>query len=518
MPRRCGNRSRDFNVQPQHPSQSGRFLTFHVGAQLYALRSEDVLEVIRMPAVARVPQGPPALLGIGNLRGAVLPIASLRQLLGMPAVADGASTRAIVLDVGAPIAVLVDAVAALESATEEQIDTRPKEVGAEGAERLLGVLSLTADRGAAKILDIGAMLQAAFSSRGRAPPRDAAPAATVQLRAESHAAEASETLVTFDVAGQEFALPLTDVQEILPAPESITALAHSEAVVVGLTAVRDTLLPLLSLRALLGFPSKQASPDRDKVVVVRIGGARIGLLADRARAVMAADLRLLDPVPRALAARTGGESRIRSVYRAEAGRRLISILSPQQLFRDDVMQRLATEQRSQGSDDEPAEPIAHGELTFLVFRLGDDELGLPIEAVVEVARVPEQITRLPKAPKFLEGVVNLRGEILPVIDQRRRFDMPPLDGVEGRRLIVAKTERHRAGIIVDGVSGVLRSGVGAVEPAPQLTDDTSRLIRGVINLPASNRIVLLLEPTELLTRAEQGLLDKFEAQRRRTGA
>ena len=505
-------------MQPQHQFRSGRFLTFQVCGQLYALRSEDVLEVIRMPAVARVPQGPPALLGIGNLRGAVLPIAGLRQLLGKAAAADGASARAIVLDIGAPIAVLVDAVSALEYAAAEQIDTGPKEVGADGGERLLGVLAVARDKEVAKILDIKAMLEAAFSSRGRALPRDTKPRGTAQARDETRAAEETETLVTFDVAGQEFALPLTDVEEIIPAPASVTALAHSEAVVLGLTAVRDTLLPLLSLRALLGFPLQQTAPDREKVLVVKVAGARVGLVADRARAVMAAEIRLLDPVPPALAARTGGESRIRAVYRAEAGRRLISILSSQQLFRDDVMQKLAAEQRSQNGQDLAAEPSAAHELTFLVFRLADDEFGLPIETIAEVARVPDQITRLPKTPKFLEGVVNLRGEVLPVIDQRRRFDMPPLAKLDGRRLVVVKTERHRAGVIVDGVSGVLRSSPGAIEPAPQLTDETSRLVRGVINLPASSRIVLLLDPMELLTRAEQGLLDKFEAQQHRTGA
>ncbi len=507
-------------MQSQNQFHSGRFLTFHVGGQLYALRSEDVLEVIRMPAVARVPQGPPALLGIGNLRGAVLPIAGLRELLGKAPVADSSSARAIVLDIGAPIAVLVDAVAALEYVSEEQIDTRPKEVGADGAERLLGVLAVAKDKEVAKILDLKTMLEAAFASRGRARPRDARPRATAPAQAgdERRGAEATETLVTFDVAGQEFALPLTDVEEIIEAPTSVTALAHSEAVVLGLTSVRDTLLPLLSLRTLLGFPSQQTAPDREKVLVVRVGGTRVGLVADRARAVVAAEMKLLDPVPPALAARTGGESRIRAVYRAEAGRRLISILSSQQLFRDDVMQKLAAEQRSQSGPEEPVEPIAQQELTFLVFRLGDDEFGLPIDAVVEVARVPEQITRLPKTPKFLEGVVNLRGEVLPVVDQRRRFDMPPLAKADGRRLVVVKTERHRAGLIVDGVSDVLRSSANAVDPAPELTDDTSRLVRGLINLPSSGRIVLLLDPMELLTRAEQGLLDKFEAQRQRTDA
>jgi len=159
------------------------------------------------------------------------------------------------------------------------------------------------------------------------------------------------------------------------------------------------------------------------------------------------------------------------------------------------------------------------ELIVLVFRLGDDEFGIPIDAVVEVAQVPTQITRVPKTPKFLEGVVNLRGEVLPVVDQRRRFDLPKLEKDEARRLVVVKTERHRAGLIVDRVSDVLRTDRENVAPPPELTDDkTSRLVRGVINLQKANRIVLLLDPTELLTRTEQNLLDTFQAHNKKANA
>ena len=151
------------------------------------------------------------------------------------------------------------------------------------------------------------------------------------------------------------------------------------------------------------------------------------------------------------------------------------------------------------------------ERQFVVFRLGEDEFGLPIEAVNEVARVPDQITRLPKAPKFLEGVVNLRGEVLPVVDQRRRFDMPAAPQQGARRLVVVRTERHRAGLIVDSVSEVLRCFAADIEPAPDLTNEAVRLVNGVINLETAGRMVLLLDPGELLTRAERGLLDAFQA-------
>src|SRR5580692_11194171 len=135
-------------------SSSNRFLTFRVAEQLYALRSEDVAEVIRVPVVARVPQGPAALLGLANLRGSVLPVAGLRELLGKPPAPQLPTARAIVLDAGAPVALVVDSVAALESVDAGQIETRQAQVGAEGAEKLIGGFATGPDKEVAKILDI----------------------------------------------------------------------------------------------------------------------------------------------------------------------------------------------------------------------------------------------------------------------------------------------------------------------------------------------------------------------------
>jgi purine-binding chemotaxis protein CheW len=493
---------------------AGRFLTFRVDAQLYALASAQVTEVIRVPEVARVPQAPAALLGVANLRGSVLPVASLREMLGRKSETGLATERAIVLDVGAPIAIVVDSVATLETASAEQIQTQQNELGAEGAEKLIGAFAL-ADKQVAKILDIKALLETAFASRARGKRQDRHGASAArQERETTKATQAqTQTLVTFEVAGQEFALPVDIVQEILPAPSSVTAVARADAVVLGMTSVRDTLLPLLSLRTLLGFSGKpSSSDDREKVIVLKMGATHVGLVADRARAIIAADVDLVEPMPPVLAARAGGESRIKAVYRGEGGRRLISILSPEQLFREDVMQRLAAgSHATQKAGNVQATATAGKELIFLVFRLGDDEFGLPIDTVVEVAQVPEQITRIPKTPRFLEGVVNLRGEVLPVVDQRRRFDMPKLEATEGRKLVVIRTQRHRAGLIVDSVSDVLRTSEHNVEPPPELTEATSRLVHGVVNLAAAKRLVLLLDPTELLTRAEQSLLDSFQA-------
>jgi purine-binding chemotaxis protein CheW len=182
------------------------------------------------------------------------------------------------------------------------------------------------------------------------------------------------------------------------------------------------------------------------------------------------------------------------------------------LFRDDIMQRISNQ--SARTKPLPAKSASDGDdqAQFVVFRLAGEEFCLPIEAVDEVALVPEMTTRIPKTPKFLEGVVNLRGEVLPVIDQRKRFDLPSFQGEkQRRRLIVVRTGKHRAGLIVDEVANLLRFSIKSIEPSPELADDGTRLIRGVINLPESNRIIMVLDPEELLSRAERGLLDKFRS-------
>jgi purine-binding chemotaxis protein CheW len=499
-----------------------RFLTLGTNGQLYALAAVEVAEVIRLPPVARVPQAPKGLLGLANLRGTVLPVASLRGLLGLPERAEvetGAASLAIVLDGAAPVALAVDSVGALVSVEPDQIEKRQAELAAKPGERLKGAFATTAaseEKGAvAKILDISALIAGAFVQQDRTGRRQVLTDSAGREKAEE-TADDRQRLVSFDIADQEYAFPLESVLEVVDAPEMLAALPATEELVLGVTPFRDTLLPLLSLRGLLGFP-QGARNGREKVVVARVGGALVGLLADRMRTIFPADPGLIEKIPPVLAARAGGESRIAAIYRGDGGRRLVSLLSPEQLFREDVMQRLNAGGGATPEDEKSGRRASGEERQFVVFRLGDDEFGLPIEAVNEVARVPDQIARLPKAPKFLEGVVNLRGEVLPVVDQRRRFDMPPLGGQSGRRLVVVRTERHRAGLIVDSVSEVLRCSASDIEPAPDLTNESVRLVQGVINLEKAGRIVLLLDPAELLTRAERGLLDAFEAKKPRAG-
>jgi purine-binding chemotaxis protein CheW len=499
-------------AQETAPSAVGRFLTFRMDRRLFALPAEEVAEVIRMPEVARIPLGPRSLLGVANLRGAVLPVASLRGLLGQATQATTSASRALVLDGAAPVVLTVDSIGSLVSVELARIETDRIELAAEHGERLRGAFSTDGpDREVARILDLKSLLAEAFSPRPRAERHGRAGLSGALAHGRMAARDDGERLVTFEVAGQAFALALDCVREIVSAPADLAVAPHAETLVLGVAPYRDGLLPLLSLRGLLGFARAAAGPS-EKVIVTRIGGVLVGLVADRMRTVITADPDLVEPVPAVLAARAGGETRISAIYRGEGGRRLISILSPEQLFREDVMARLRTRRDSGGDLSAQAEGERIEDRRFLVFRLGPDEFGLPIEAVDEVAEAPAQVTRLPRTPDFLEGVVNRRGEVLPVVDQRRRFDMPPLGHGARRRLIVVRTERLRAGLLVDSVSEVLAAPAAAIEPAPDLTGHDVRLVQGVLNLEQTGRLILLLDPKELLSRTERGLLAAFQGE------
>jgi purine-binding chemotaxis protein CheW len=106
-------------------------------------------------------------------------------------------------------------------------------------------------------------------------------------------------------------------------------------------------------------------------------------------------------------------------------------------------------------------------IQLVTFRLGQETFGVPIGAVQEVVRVPE-VTPVPEAPWFLEGVINLRGRIIPVMDLGRRFRLPPRDRTRATRIVIIDGAGRPAGLIVDAVLEVVRLSQSAVEPPPPM--------------------------------------------------
>jgi|SRR5882724_5005638 len=139
-------------------------------------------------------------------------------------------------------------------------------------------------------------------------------------------------------------------------------------------------------------------------------------------------------------------------------------------------------------------------LQLVSFRVEDEEFGLEILRVQEIIRV-QQLTRVPASPDFIEGVINLRGRVIPVISLRKRFGLgsTPLD--KQTRIIVVEVNGAVLGFMVDAVSEVLRLPTNTVEPAPRLGRVEREYVRGVGKL--DNRLLILLDIDLLMSEAEE---------------
>jgi purine-binding chemotaxis protein CheW len=360
-------------------------------------------------------------------------------------------------------------------------------------------IGAVADDPGVPFIEIDPLLSHAFGDRTAGGTRGRA-GIVADDRSISEAG-ATIALVAFAIGDQEFALPIDQVEEVLRLPGDIAVLPGADAAVLGTVAVRGALLPLLSLAALLGLPGGLAGRGR-RVVVVRVGQHRVGLQVDAMRAVLQIDETLVDPVPAALA-RGSAEARIQAICRLDDGRRLVSVLAADHLLRAELMTHLL--QSGEGEVDHAAADQDDTAEPFLLFRVGEEDFALPLAAVEEVALLPERLTRLPRAPDFVEGVMNLRGRVLPVIDQGRRFRGEATGG-RRRRVIVIRAGELDAGFIVDAVSEVLHVPAYRLRPAPELGDGGARVFDRIANLEEQQRLILIVSPQELLDRAERDLL------------
>lgn len=131
------------------------------------------------------------------------------------------------------------------------------------------------------------------------------------------------------------------------------------------------------------------------------------------------------------------------------------------------------------------------QLQLVTFGIGDEEFGVDILAVQEINRMME-LTRVPQSPPEVEGVINLRGKIIPVLDLRTRFGLPQSERGEQSRIVVVEVHGKILGFIVDRVHEVLRIDSSIVEPAPAMVCSIdSDFIAGVGRL--EDRLLILLD-------------------------
>lgn len=133
---------------------------------------------------------------------------------------------------------------------------------------------------------------------------------------------------------------------------------------------------------------------------------------------------------------------------------------------------------------------------YVIFSLGEEEYGINISHAQEIIRIPEQITKIPNMPAYIDGVFNLRGKVIPIIDLKKRFDFAQTGRNADNRLLVIDLDNMLVGTIVDDVSEVLMIDDASIENLySEIAGIGKNCIQGICNM--GNRLILLLDALKM---------------------
>ncbi len=249
--------------------------------------------------------------------------------------------------------------------------------------------------------------------------------------------------------------------------------------------------------------------EDQRIIVVDANGFVMGLVVDHVNEVLNVMRKLMDPPPMV----TSGGLELEAVAKLQDGDRLIMVLDITNLMRDEKLREIQEESRPESaagdSTAENRDETEHelNEIQLVTFMLGDEEYGVPISQIQEIDRV-SKITKVPKAASFVEGITNLRGEVIPVLDTRQRFDLKTKDSDDRTRVIIVELGGVKTGLIVDSVREVLSLARSDIAPPPEAIHSgvDQQFISGIGKVDSGKRMVVLLDVEKILSKSEQAEL------------
>jgi chemotaxis signal transduction protein len=430
-----------------------QLVSFRVAKEEFAFPMERVREILRVQTPTSVPDVPDYVLGVLTVRGQLLPIIDLRRQLRLQSMAD-------------------------------------EYIGKCGLVRQAFESWLTTLR--SKATDAKHEWNIAASEAFRAWVADFSSSSQVMMDGIARLRALDEKLARSAKQGQQF--------------EYCGDTAGAGACLQDMTAVAAELIS-----ALAEFEQQIAAniQDDQRIVVVDAGGMLLGLVVDHVNEVLQISRKFVDPPP---AIATGDGRDLSGIAKLDEGKRLLLLLDPSQILKQENLQRLcnsageqATQEHGAGQDAGSERNMATSdEVQLVTFTLGDEEYGIPIAQIQEIDRL-SKITKVPKAADFVEGVTNLRGEVVPVVDTRKRFDLGLRAADDHTRIIIADLNGVKTGLVVDSVREVLSLSRTDIAAPPETIQSgiEQQFVSGIGKVDNGKRIIFLLNVEEVLPKNQR---------------
>lgn len=473
---------------------------FKIAEENFGVDIGEVREIIKIPEITRVPKAPEFVEGVINLRGGLLAIVDSRRRFDLEVKEWTDSNRILVVNAeGKMTGIVVDSISEVLSLSENAIEPTPSLIGT-GGEYLKGIGKLQEEGQLINLLNVQKFLSIEgmdeFSENIKSNSGE-----EEKIREDKMDKIVSDEvqLVSFRLGGEEYAVGISEVQEIIRVPK-ITKVPKAPSFVEGVINLREKILPIISLRKKFGLEDIEKT-DSLRVIVVNINGLSTGMIVDSMSEVLRLSKDSIEPPPPILAGLD--VDHLQGIGKLEEGKRLLLLLNLNNflttLERRELSQLSRTKETNIDKDKKRRGKVTEEE-QLVSFKTENEEFGVNVEEVQEIIRLPE-ITRVPQAPFFVEGVINLRGDILPVIDLRKRFDLEATKKTNATRIVVVNVDGKTTGIIVDSVSEVLRLPQDSIEPPPPIIAGIeAKYLRGIGKLDGGKRLIILLNlKKEILT-------------------
>lgn len=443
-------KSRSRVVAEQAAVKELQLVTFLVAREEYAFPIASVREVLRIGAITEVPDEPPYILGILSVRNKLLPVVDLRRLFGLPSLAESLQRE-------------LEDVAAYAHHAGEAFDRHARSGAAWVPD--------TTSTAVARWMD---SLHTASDALGR--------------HYQNLRGLFQRLLQTVCIDSRARNLP--------------TLLEEARAPVASL--VEQIRLKVSECQKLL---AAEVQEDQ-RILVIELGAMPIGILVDRMNQVVRLPEHCIETPPPLLNSEKA--SSLQGIVKLNDGKRLIMLLDQDAMLNSPDLQDLYSASCASKEAEERTCAVEdllcnNDFLQLVTFRLGDEEYGISIDEVQEINRF-EHITSVPRSPAFVEGVMNLRGNVIPAIDLRKRFGLEEVEHDEATRVIIVTMNNRLTGLIVDAVSEVFRLHRSSIEPPPGViaTNESMEFIKGICKDSHSDKkMVVMLDVSRLLAQHEQ---------------
>jgi len=476
-----------------------QLVTFLLGEDEFGVDIMDVKEIIRVPDITKVPNAPGYVEGACNLRGNVLPIIDGRTMFNLERKKKDEDSRVLVIDVdGKATGVVVDKVSEVMKVNTADIEEPPQIVKNVDSDYLNGVVKLENGNRLVMLLDAVRVLSINSIGKDRINGQDeSSHKNSTMLNSNSTESVEEEQLVLFLLDKEEYAIEIMKVKEIIRVSQIVTV-PNCEAYIEGVVSIRNNLLPIINLRTYFGMEHLDTN-DHTRILVVDMGDFTAGIMVDKISEVLRVPISIIQPPPKFS---TQSGEQLKGVAKLNNGKRIILMLELSKLISADEISAISG---TDGTDEQDVEEksIARqllDEEQMVTFKIDSEEYGVKIANVQEINRMTE-ITKIPRAPYYIEGIVNLRGNVIPALDLRKLFKLPEKQVTDATRIIIVDFNGKRTGIVVDSVSEVLRFEKTLIEAPPDILSSgiDSEYVEGVGKLDGGKRMILILDISKVLS-------------------